>query len=229
MEIIKPGLNYYINRMDSEFAFVRYGDGEFNSILGQIKGHNCDGHNYFPALGQGLRKSLIGQDDNYVRAIGWLALEGKNESRVVNYLKENKLTYDWHDTDVFLKASLAGQLNPFIKKIRKYKGLYVCPAHLKPLAENELGFDTLDIPYKNMFLHINQIQERLLDKIDKYELVCFSGGMPAKILIHKMWFEFGKRGIFLDIGSTFDGYVKRHSRTHTKQLTKEIIQTNLQR
>jgi hypothetical protein len=54
--------------------------------------------------------------------------------------------------------------------------------------------------------------------------------MPAKVILYRLWFNFGiKEKTLLDLGSIFEGYVGRRSRSHTRKLNKRIIQTNLRR
>ncbi len=40
------------------FAFSRWGDGEWKALLHPGAGHNCDGHDYFPSLGAALAEVL---------------------------------------------------------------------------------------------------------------------------------------------------------------------------
>jgi len=93
MNIIKPPLEYYLPFIGTPFAFVRYGDGEFQSIMGNTTGQNCDGHKYFASLGDDLRQSLVLTDDNYVRAIGHMALKDPGQSIISQYMIDNSHTY----------------------------------------------------------------------------------------------------------------------------------------
>ena len=53
-------LAYYVSMLSGgkPFSFSRFGDGEWNAILGK-PGQNCDGHAFFPELGADLRDALI--------------------------------------------------------------------------------------------------------------------------------------------------------------------------
>lgn len=236
MEIIKPNLEYYISRLQNPdpFYFVRYGDGEFEAILGNTTGRNCDGHKYFPALGTELRQSLTINDPNYVYSIGPMALDSgldNGRNRIQTYLNENDLSIPWHSTEVFLESSIAGKLNPFIKYIRKAKTFYIHPPHLANFAKNQLKAKwQLTIPSHNAYLHIDSITLSAVKIIKNRnpELILVSGGPMAKCLIYR-FYQQGIRTNVLDLGSVFDGYVNKHSRSHTRKLTKEIKLKNLAR
>lgn len=228
MKVLKPGLSYYTERVGKPFAFVRYGDGEFISILGATRGQNCDNHDYFPELGTQLRESLTLTDDNYIRAIGPMAFQENRNLKIQKYLKNRKLLYNWHSTEVFLDASLKGQLNPLVNALRSKKLLYAAPPHLTQFLKNELNATVMELPETNAFLKINTIHKDILRKIGNYDVFCISGGMPAKVILYRLWFKNSvKNKTLLDMGSIFDGYVGKNSRSHTKRLTESIMRQNL--
>jgi len=127
-----------------------------------------------------------------------------------------------------LEASISGKLSPFVAKLREHKVLYACPDHLTAFLQKNISADTITIPSKNMYLSLDSIRSDVLAKIEDYDIFCISGGLPAKVLLYQLWFEQGiQQKTLLDIGSLFDGYVGRHSRSHTKKLTAKIIKSNL--
>lgn len=230
MIVNRPNFDYYIKLLDEKpFAFVRYGDGEFISILGTTKGRNCDRHEYFAEMGIDLRMSLEQNHPDYIRAIGHMALE-HDETGIENYLSQNNLEIEWHYTDVFLRASIDGKLNPLVKKLRCSKLLYAAPAHLKPFLQKELGAEVIEIPPLNAYLYIDTIYSKILSKINDCDIFCMSGGMVTKIILYRLWFEQGiQNKTLLDIGSMWDGYVGKNSRSHTRQLRKPLMAQNLKR
>lgn len=227
MQIIKPDIDYYIDRLNSPFAFVRYGDGELFCMRGE-SGKNCDGHLYSPELGKDLVTSLLPYEENYIRAIGHKALETQPD--LDDYLLSLGVDYEWHNTDVFLDVSIKGELNQFVKALREKRILYAGPKHLRKFIQTNFNVEYLTIPATNAYLQIDSILESIVNKIDDFDMFCISGGPPAKVIIYKLWFDYNKKDkIYLDLGSMWDGYVGKHSRSHTRKLSKQNIKRNMKK
>ena len=63
MEVKKLPLDHYVDLMKNNepFAFARYGDGEWLTILGYIGWRNSNGCTFTQALSDDLKKVLINQ------------------------------------------------------------------------------------------------------------------------------------------------------------------------
>jgi hypothetical protein len=234
MNITTYPLDYYIARLKTAdpFCFVRYGDGEFEAmgILPSKTGQNCDGHKYFTDMGDELRETIKTHDGHFTRAIGHMATRDNGRQLITDYLIENDCDLNWHDTETFLEASLKGQLNPLVRYIRNQKTLYLCPDSLKMFVYNNLRIDhTITIPKTNAYLEINKIEKATIRLINKTKptLLLISGGPMAKVLLYRLFVKHNIRINMLDMGSIWDGYVGRHSRSHTRKLTKQFKAHNL--
>lgn len=235
MQITTYPLDYYIARLQTAdpFCFVRYGDGEFQAmgILPTTNNQNCDGHKYFADMGDELRQTLEPNSDHFVRAIGHMATANNGRELIHDYLTQHALdTQNWHDTETFLEASLKGQLNPLVKYIRNQKTVYICPDVLKMFVYNNLRVNhTVTIPTKNAYLEINKIEKTTINLIRKTKptLILISGGPMAKVLLYRLFIKHGVQADMLDLGSLWDGYVGRNTRSHTRKLTKQFKAHNL--
>ena len=86
----KPRIGDYVDKLKRNvpFSFSRYGDGEWNAILGK-PGMNCDGHEFFPEMGKLLKQTVLNPLD-YFYAIQGAALRGEGK-RISLLLKNNML------------------------------------------------------------------------------------------------------------------------------------------
>lgn len=231
LTVIKPPLSFYVDKLKAgtPFAFVRYGDGEWISMLGG-KGQTCDGHEYFDEMASDLRHSLTINDPNFIRSIGPLALQDGRKAQITRYLYQKKLSLEWHSTEVFLQASLAGKLFPLVEQLHQKRVVYAGPAHLELFCWRDLAVnDFIPVPTQNAYLSMNEMVTRVSLAIERQraELLAVSAGPAAKVLIAKLWPKFGRTVTMLDLGSVWDGYVGRVSRSHVKRLTPTAVAQNL--
>lgn len=231
LTVIKPPLSFYVDKLKAgtPFAFVRYGDGEWISMLGG-KGKTCDGHEYFDEMAADLRHSLTINDPNFIRSIGPLALQNGRRSQITMYLRRNGLPLEWHSTEVFLDASIMGELFPLVEQLQQKRVVYAGPAHLETLCWRDLAVDDfIPVPTQNAYLSMSELITRVSLAIERQraEVLAVSAGPAAKVLIAKLWPKFGRTVTMLDFGSVWDGYVGKVSRSHVKRLTKTAVAQNL--
>ena len=99
-------LGFYIGMFEKReyFSFSRFGDGEWSSIIGK-SGANCDEHHYFPEMATRLQNTVI-HSHPYFYGIQNFAI--KNMGRqIYGFLKKNRVTRQWHNSDVFNYANIA--------------------------------------------------------------------------------------------------------------------------
>lgn len=218
MKIYSLPLSFFVDKLQHKepFAFVRAGDGEFQAVLG-YDGHNCDGTNYTPELAAALRRTLE-QPRDYLYAIGPKITQRKNRlSRAaLDYLDRRAKVTRWHDSEVFLTASLAGQLRPFIDALRERRVALVGAAHLRalPLAVAEF----VEVPLVGAFEARAEIRAAVTDTLTRANVVLFCSGMLSKILIWELFPLVKTTHALIDIGSTFDQYAGRMSRGYARKL-----------
>ncbi len=213
-------LEWFIERIKNgePTTFSRWGDGEWNSVLGRVHGKNCDGHEYFPKMGKDLKAVLLNRP-RYVLGLQGLALRlwpGRIETWIANaHLHE----LDWVDADVFHDASRDGKLEALRDVMKTRPFILIGPPHLAKLNKF-LGFEHhITVPPRNSYL----VWERLLtdvyacaDSMPPGSVLGISAGMPAKLMVHKLHARYGKRHQVLDFGSVFDYYAGVASRRYMK-------------
>lgn len=231
INIQSMSLEYFTARLKRRepFAFVRYGDGEFQAILG-VKGQNCDGHEYFLDLGVALAKTLRHpRMGDYLYAIGPKAARGM-QARVGTWLEEYASEITWHDTEVFLRASLLGELYPLVNVLNHRRVVVVGPAHLTHLWENRYLREPdchIVTPDVNAWLEKKRIAQDILRAANPTnpnrttDVILFSAGMVSKILIWEMYPVLKTHTSLLDTGSLFDLYCGRDSRSYARRLSVE--------
>lgn len=213
---IKPIIDNLIN--DKPFAFSRYGDGEWNAILG-VKGHNCDHHEYYPDMGKRL-KEIVMSIPAYMMGMQNRAkrLMGKEINQLMN-----GIDIDWINADAFHYASLNGNLHWLFNALKGRKTIMVGPGYLLEIPCSYMTIDDyISIPNKNCWLSHDRILMELRRACEKYKytnaVFLFCASMMANVLIDELYREFGNIHTFIDAGSVFDPYAGRKTRKYHKTL-----------
>ena len=197
IHLIKEGIN---------FKFARYGDGEFNAIFGK-SGKNCDGHEYFPDLGEALKKSF---NPEIITGIQPLSLTLPYAEKVLNLMIGLRLV----NADVLHNASIDGKIIDLIYAIVGSNRQNVCvgPTHLTPLFDSMIF-----IPDKNCWLQYDAIKRNLSEWIEENEngIILLCASMMSEVLIS----DFRDANVtMIDAGSVFDPYVNVKSRKYHHKL-----------
>lgn len=215
---VKPlALEFFVDRLTAfqPFAFARYGDGEFNAILG-TPGENCDGHIYFTGMGTELAETLIAPRwGNYIYAIGPKAAR-KMQGSVSRWLARYAPKLQFHTSETFVNASLTGDLLPLMEALRSRQVLIVGGAHLRPVA-TYLNARLLIAPRTNAWLRKADLKQQIENSIGRTDVVLFSAGMVSKILIWEL-FPAYRSHMLWDTGSLFDMYCGRDSRSYARRM-----------
>ena len=187
------------------FAFTRWGDGEWYN-LNKIKGKNCDGNTYFEDLGDELLK-IVSEPQDYYLGVQTLIPYSVSQSKLY--------PQNWVDADVFHKASIKGNLNKFIDELERQHVVYIGNKSLSKLTFiNEF----IEIPINNCWKSKEEIVKMVKNTFsNKLKVYLFSSGMASNYFIHVLWKE-NKNNIYIDVGSVFDPYVGRKTRSYHKNL-----------
>jgi len=192
------------------FALSRWGDGEWLNIR-KAPGTNCDGNIYYPDLGDYLEKIVNVKQDYYM---------GAQDYKKFNLLSDVE-KYDkqsWIDADMLHKASMDGNLDSLITVLEEVEVVYIGNETLKDLS----FVDTfVAIPAKNVW----RFRERVIEVIKttittEHKTYLFSAGMATNVFIHELW-NHNKNNSYIDVGSVFDPYVGRNTRSYHKNLKIE--------
>lgn len=192
------------------FSYARYGDGELNVILGKI-GANCDGHEYFPDMGQHLKTIVHSQPDYYIGLQNLGKRQNEDKPEFQEFFQKNT----WSDNEIFTRASIKNNLKPFVEALKTRSVIQVGPKNLRQL---NLSNHFIEIPEKNCWLDRERIIEELEEHIHHDCVIIYSASMMTKYIIDKMYTKYGEHITQIDTGSVWDVYTGKASRTYMKEI-----------
>lgn len=233
MELRSEGLDFYINRLKEgkPFAFVRYGNGEWDCILGKATiTRSLSQDLNAPRLRENLVNSIVNpySPDDYMLAMqspGTLERLGLLEL-IDCWLEANTRDLTWYAADVFHNASRDGLLAPLVKQLQNKRLIIVGPAYLEHLAI----FDHarfVEIPDKNCWSTISRIKASLSSIILKDTVVSISAGPAAKPMIRWLYPRFRDIAFLIDFGSLWDVFAARPSRKYQRQMSVATLRRNI--
>lgn len=189
------------------FAFTRWGDGEWLNIR-KSPGRNCDGNLYYHDLGDALSKIVETRQD-YI--LGFQDTQWRLPSDVDKYPDQ-----DWVDADVFHKASMDNRLSSLIETLQTRRVVYIGNKDLKGLPFID---EFIEIPQNNVWLIREEVLEKIKGTIDSHvsKVYCFSAGMATNVFIDRLW-KYNRTQTYIDVGSVFDPYVGKITRTYHNRL-----------
>jgi len=220
MDIFTPGLDWYANKIykGEQFSFVRYGNGEWDCILG-TKDRTGSGSQKLniPALKKGLQRILLDiHNENYylgMQSLSYLSRE-RLLPKIECWLQQSNLSIKWHSGEVFHRASRARKLVPLIKQLWKHPVTIVGPKWLSRLPFAKAFIEVIP---KDCWKDVDAIEKRL-QTISAGTIISFSAGPTAKVLIHRLFPILGKTCWLIDFGSLWDPYCGVFSRTYHRHL-----------
>jgi hypothetical protein len=207
------------------FAFARYGDGEFDAMVGTPtewqhgENSNCDGHVYFPEMGSALKRSLLdwrdSNEDNYYAGIHWGDRIGK---QTYDWLKQ--MDFDeqrkFADNSVFHIALKEKRLHDFYEALKEKEVVIVSNRHVRnQTILNPVEY--INCPETNSWNDREKIIKALLKVGVKNRVVLFCSGPPTGVFINDIW-QIEKETTLIDYGSNFDPNVGINSRNFHKKL-----------
>ena len=202
-------------RNNEPFSFSRFGDGEFNAMLGK-RGANCDGHHYFPDMGRALVDVLDSQREDQTYYLGMQNLAKRLNGELPAF-QEMTEGIDWCNADVIHYQNIKhNNLDDLLDALKGRSVTLVGGLHLMPLAD-ENGWRFIDIPAKDCWNQFDHTEERITNmnwRTDEVVLYCAS--MMANVLVDS-FIEF-RYYTQIDIGSAFDPYVGKLSRSYHKKM-----------
>lgn len=198
---------------NQNFSIARYGDGEFNAILGK-QGGNCDGHQYYPEMGRELVQILSSSPSYYVG----LHEKGKLERATLDFIEKHIISSVFIPNAVFHDATIGktkgqaekrqGLFDLFWQSCELRTVSLIAPMYVfKQECVRLDKFNNLAIPGKKTYEYLDDIKLELnkLDFTGNVVLICAS--MCAPILVDYLYNQYGERATFIDFGSSFDPYL----------------------
>lgn len=228
---VSTPLSYFLARISNQqfYAFSRYGDGEWNCMAGK-QGHNTDRHQYFPSMKDDLVRSLFGPEqygaDKYLMGMQQLGYSIHTEfiDRKMNQIPFLH-TIPWHNADVFVYASIAGQLGPLFKVLNKTRMILIGPAYLSSLGKYIPIWHHIVVPDIDCYLDKERIKREIL-AWGKPGVYGFSCSMLAEPLIYEL-FPLLTSAYLIDFGSLWDPFVDHPTRRYHHNMPAEIRERNL--
>lgn len=191
------------------FSQANYGDGEWNCIFG-VSGENCDGHQYYPDLGEALRRTLL-TPKRYLHGIpsgmrtllnaeSWC---GRNNVRGIRWVEKETLS----------EANWRGELKPLFDVLRTRRVMLVGAGHLRKLPNQLLNAAWLvEVPAKDCWREVAGIYNQVLRHGFDKDVILFSASMMTNVLVYRLFDDIGDRVTMLDMGAIFDPYCGVNSR-----------------
>jgi hypothetical protein len=203
---------------DVPFSFSRWGDGEFNAMLG-VKGRNCDKHEYFPDMGAALVDVLDYQRDGqeYYLGLQNLAKRVNKDNPAFDELTEG---LEWINADIIHNHSIKNNgVDSLFKALEGKNVTLVGGIHLMEIADAR-GWRFIDIPQKNCWSQYKETRKRVGALPISNDVILYCASMMSNVLIDGLSKYSVPHGWLtqIDIGSAFDPYVGRLSRQYHKKL-----------
>lgn len=193
------------------FKFSRFGDGEWNCMFGKL-GMNCDGHKYYPTLGESLRRVIL-SEPKYTVGIQPLSMSYERTEQIKEFCRDLKI--NWVNSDVLHNASIDGELYKFTSAIKGRYVIVVGPPHLTGFFDANVV--NIVIPPVNCWLAYEEIRQQIEFHIDGVNnaVVLLAASMMSEVLID----DFADHHhTFIDIGSVLDPYCGVRSRRYHHKL-----------
>lgn len=208
------------------FALSRFGDGEWNAILGNLVGEkNCDGSPYTIKLRDELR-SILKANSPYFHTMTAIARRLQGDE-IDHYIAEHKLPLKWWGGDSLLNALLVGGLHQFFMQVNRKRVMYVGPIHLKDLKKDRLlnVKNFVNVPYSYAYDCIDNLVDKIHNGvlIDGIDFIGFSAGMATKAMIERLYAIQGDAVTMVDFGSMFDGFYGVVSRKYIQHADWRMI------
>jgi len=228
----KP-LDYYTDLLNRNrpFAFYRFGDGEWSAMLGRL-GHNCDHHQYSPALGEDLRRALAYASLSDEAVIGLQPLVLTLMASEVEAALQKFPPIRWVDADVFHVASIEGRLFPLIEILRRSPLVIIGPSYLRKIVNVFPHYEEfIEVPERNCYLDKNRIRDEVLawgSTKGQRSIYAFSCSMLAEVLISELS-SLLPNATLIDFGSLWDPFVSHPTRPYHREMTKATMERNLRK
>lgn len=193
------------------FSWSRFGDGEWNCILQKRPGaSNCDGHEYFPDLGQRLKK-IVESQPSYHIGLQRLAKEQNKDNEEFNRLVEMN---EWCNNELLHHASIKGRFDQFLEALGGKDIILVGNETLR--AAPIEYYDFVTIPEKNCWKEHSATYHSILRNLRPHTIILYCASMMSKVLIDDLHtLDYTTQ---IDCGSVLDPYVGRLSRSYMKKL-----------
>jgi hypothetical protein len=179
------------------FSHSRFGDGELKAVFG-AEGANCDGHRFFPELGQRLATILASKPD-YMLGLLPLAVRVHGMERVLSISDG----IHWVLANSFPLALLERRFDRFLDALDDRDVTLVGPEHLRPLSSAR-GWEHLVVASRDCWTEYDDVSALLRASVPTADgVVLFCASMMSNVLIDDLY-AVAPANTCIDVGSAFD-------------------------
>jgi len=207
-------------RSGEPFTFTRYGNGEWDLILGRGTHTGSRSQTFTTSLRRAMRETVIEHDG---KKMGMQSRRYLQKLRLLSHaeawLTKHGVKIAWEAGDVLHWASKRGELAPFVDALNATSPLFVGPDYMERIP---LDGDVMVIPSRNCWQQVDGIEEAIR-KHGQNRTVCISAGPAAKVLIHRLRSEPMQ---LIDCGSLWDVYCGVVSRKYHNEIDHVIAERN---
>lgn len=217
-EIIRLPAEHYLEmiRENKPFSFSRFGDGEALCMFHDermIK--NCDGSRFLPELIHPMKQIFVNQY-NYYHCLLDCSFFWSGDS-FMDFINNTCPEMPFYDGEIWAYMSHNGMIKELVETICLYEPVFIGGSHLKNVI-SIIGVKNnpvhLLIPDVDSFKNINKIVEEISELfISGKRMFCFSAGYTTKIIINELFPYIGDETFMIDMGSVFDPYCGKLSRS----------------
>lgn len=212
---------------NEKFSFIRFADGEGSIVKNDpqwIKRKRTSSgweHKIGDPIHENFRKelteSLSYNDENYYIGIPCKEDHQKRFHYLFDYLKnlttvpEEQLTF----ATVFKDANWQRFLSEFMPLVTQKECYLIANEFCKQPSEDWLQFKKIfTVPKQNAHLHTKETTENILNYINENNIqnaiFLFASGPGTNVIVYNLW-RINKNNTYIDIGSTIDNYLFKHS------------------
>lgn len=194
------------------FTFSRFGDGEFNCILG-VNGENTDGHLYYSDLGESLKRVIKSKPSYYMGLQNMVKrIRGDQDE-----FKELTKGIHWHDADIIHHQSIKYGLDDLFTVLKSREVILVGNPDIQMNGYLSLT-EKIDIQKENAWLDYYVTFNEIQKTIEENDVILYCAGMMTEVLMDDLFNIYKNEITQIDIGSAFDPYNGIISRSYHKHL-----------
>jgi hypothetical protein len=229
MDIINYPPEFYLDKIkrNEPFSFSRIGDGEVLCMFPTGMQTNCDGSKFLKELAEPMKQIFANQYNYYHCFLDCSFWEQEHNFR--HFLEKTCPNMDFYNGEIWQELSFAGRISEITEAVSErcipiiVGGSHLANAHLiEGFKHTPIHLQT---PDTNSYLAFKYIADELAELYMKgFRMFLFSTGFTTKILIDRLYPAMGKEAFLIDMGSVFDPYCGKLSRSGMRKSGYEFFQ-----